>query len=1092
MRLFRPTAWLALGYLAFVVYGSLVPLDFHPLPFEQALARFRQIPFLQLGIESRADWVANGVLYLPLGILTASALWPRNSRRWQLLVLALAYLTCLVVAVSVEFAQLFFPPRTVSQNDLIAEGIGSLLGVLLAPSLGPWLRRLRSRLSVGGGSLGQHLLEAYLVTYLLLCFFPYDVLLNGGELRSKLAGGLWSWGLVVGDGERLSIALLQLALEVALTLPFGWWWARRRPFAFQWQRALLPGLLLGVLIEGGQLFIASGVSQGASVLARLLGWAAGALLWQHAPRIKALGPALRRWWALVLAGYVLLLLFVNGWFHHSWQGQEQLEAQWKAMRLLPFYYHYYTTEAVALFSLGRVAIAYAPLGALGWALGWSGLRLGSVALGLSVAVESGKLFLSGTHPDPTNVLIAWASALTVALVLRLLGRSASPAGIEHTEAATAQALKPAARPAYFSGTVGAIVLLCLALLSLISFPNTHAVAPLLLVAALSVLSRPVTALVLVPACLPVFDLAPWTGRFFWDEFDLLLLVCSALVFLRVPPKVGDLARTRRLDALQIGFVVLGVSLLVSTLRGLFPWQGGELNTFGSYLHSANALRIFKGALLAWLFARMYERLESHGQARSRTLALGMYLGLAFCIGAVVWERLAFVSLFDFDSEHRVTGLISAMHKGGAYIECYLAVAMAFAMQGLASARSWRERSALAVLLAMGAYAMAVTFSRNGYAALVVAAAVVVMAALGQRSGGMPIRRRLAMALLVPGLLAAVLVPVLSTGFAKQRLERSSADFAVRLAHWQDALALSQQGPAARLFGVGVGRFPSEHYWRSAEVVHAGSYSLQAESGDNRFLRLGAGATLYLDQVVDLESLTGDHVLSARVRSNLPDASIAVSLCRKWGLSSADCRTARLQAGPEPGQWRRVEVTLSAPASEDKPWWRRPPLKLSLHTPDQQQTFDIDDVRLEGQPGTNALANSGFSEGLDHWFFSTDVDPPWHIHSLPVAVLFDQGWLGVAAWALVLLSALSLAWRSWRDGDVRVAGVVAALMAFLVSGSLNTLIDAPRFLFLLLMLTWLCRADRSDGQARDSGAVALSKEGARRTLAGVPHCQGISA
>ena len=61
--------WLLLAYAAFIIYGSLVPLDYRALPFDQAWDRFVHAPFLQLGLASRADWVANGVLYVPLGFL---------------------------------------------------------------------------------------------------------------------------------------------------------------------------------------------------------------------------------------------------------------------------------------------------------------------------------------------------------------------------------------------------------------------------------------------------------------------------------------------------------------------------------------------------------------------------------------------------------------------------------------------------------------------------------------------------------------------------------------------------------------------------------------------------------------------------------------------------------------------------------------------------------------------------------------------------------------------------------------------------------------------------------------------------------------
>jgi hypothetical protein len=54
-----------LVYALFVVYGSLVPLDFHPRPLADAWAAVQQIPYLRLGITSRADWVANILLIYP-------------------------------------------------------------------------------------------------------------------------------------------------------------------------------------------------------------------------------------------------------------------------------------------------------------------------------------------------------------------------------------------------------------------------------------------------------------------------------------------------------------------------------------------------------------------------------------------------------------------------------------------------------------------------------------------------------------------------------------------------------------------------------------------------------------------------------------------------------------------------------------------------------------------------------------------------------------------------------------------------------------------------------------------------------------------
>lgn len=46
------------GYIAFVVYGSLVPLEFNGLGWSEAVDRFLSIRMYNLGVESRADWIS--------------------------------------------------------------------------------------------------------------------------------------------------------------------------------------------------------------------------------------------------------------------------------------------------------------------------------------------------------------------------------------------------------------------------------------------------------------------------------------------------------------------------------------------------------------------------------------------------------------------------------------------------------------------------------------------------------------------------------------------------------------------------------------------------------------------------------------------------------------------------------------------------------------------------------------------------------------------------------------------------------------------------------------------------------------------------
>lgn len=226
-----------------------------------------QAPFLQLGVESRADWVANGVLYTPLGFLGFQAL--RGSQRPRLAA-TLALLLAILLAFAVEFSQLFFPPRTVSQNDLLAESLGSFVGIGAAFQLKPWLERWRHTWERNAAGMIGLVWQAYAAGYLLFCFFPFDFLLSSQEVVNKLASGKQGWLFVLpGDTASSWIrVLMTFVVEVVMTIPIGLAVTDRPTPHAALRRGVLIGAALGVAIEAGQLFIASGVSQGASLLSR--------------------------------------------------------------------------------------------------------------------------------------------------------------------------------------------------------------------------------------------------------------------------------------------------------------------------------------------------------------------------------------------------------------------------------------------------------------------------------------------------------------------------------------------------------------------------------------------------------------------------------------------------------------------------------------------------------------------------------------------------------------------------------------------------------------------------------------------------------
>jgi VanZ family protein len=1115
-----PAARLALAYAAFVVYGSLLPFEFTPLPWDRAWAAFVQAPFLYLGVESRADWIANGVLYLPLGVLATLALAAVVPLPAAML---LALAGCTALAVGVEFAQVAFPPRTVSLNDLVAEFIGSGLGVAAAPWAGRRLARLVAAWSQGLGPAALAALPAaYAAAYLALALFPFDLLLDGGELRAKLASPLWGW-VLAGDDARLHVVALKLAAEVVLAAPLGLLLRR-------WQRlgaVVAVGIALGIALEVAQLLIASGVSQGASVVARATGLVAGWwLLRQHgAIGWRGLSARLTRAAPWLWPAVLLALLAAHGLLTLGWHGLDGAAATWGALRLMPLYYHYYTTEAAALTSLGSVGFGYAVPALL---LALQGSRLagcvGVTAL-LALAIEAAKAFATGLRPDPTNLaiaagaawlvwrLVAWAQRAPRVAVAPVAARGTG-GGSAATPSTTAGAgmaapgddpqppsavvdeqplwagvdeQPPSAGDAgpWPIGTHGhstwqttsiTALAVAAALAGAVMFP----VLPLLLAtaivgAALVGARWPLAPLWLLPAALPAFDLAPWSGRLLVTEFDLLSLACIGAAWWRSWPAAPEPSLP---TAVRLGFVLVALALLLSALRGSWP-AGGPGIPADVYHQPWNAWRIVKGALWAWALVLLWRRLAGHGAARGRALQAGMVAGLAITVAAIVVERSAFVGLADFASEYRVTALFSGMNKGGALVECWLALAAPFALVGLLRARSGVARVLHLLLLAATGYATMVTFSRNGYAALAVALLVTLLLASRGLAPGLRWRAALGTAAVV---LAAL--PVLLGPYAQQRLASTAADWSVRVAHWRDGLQL-QRGWTETLLGIGLGGYPQAHFWRSAEPVRAAPFAIVDAGGGRRVLRLGSGATVYVEQIVMPPPGPLNLTFEARRAPNVQQAgdaplAVALSLCRKWTLTSRDCQGA--SAPVVSSAWQRVELALDAAALA--PGWPPLPLKLALATP-SAGAVDVRALSLRSADGREWLHNGDFADGMDRWFFATDVDPPWQVHSLPLTVWLEMGALGALAWGWLALAVGVAAWRLAWQGRAEVPAALPALAAVATSGLLNTLIDAPRFLGLLLLLAWLAARATPTAAASAPAGPQPGAPGAQGTTGAAP-------
>lgn len=307
--------------------------------------------------------------------------------------------------------------------------------------------------------------------------------------------------------------------------------------------------------------------------------------------------------------------------------------------------------------------------------------------------------------------------------------------------------------------------LVLAFIGLYDYPVARGWLGVGLVAyALAGLRWPALWLCVVPALIPLLDLAPWSGRLYLQDLDFFLLVTLALCLWHGHYRPSR-SVARAVPWFGLCVFVYACSYAWSLYAGMAPLPPLGPNAFSSYFSNYNALRVARGfgwALLLWPSLALLFRRDR--RLAAVCLFTGVSIGLLGTGLVALWERGVWHDLLhgtdiygrlrgllDFSTLYRITGLFSSMHTGGEAIDGYLALAWPLALGLVLCVRRRPVLLALgAVALPLGLYSAAVTFSRASYLALglgLLCLAVACVSVAGRRSG--PAR--------AGGALAAVLV-----------------------------------------------------------------------------------------------------------------------------------------------------------------------------------------------------------------------------------------------------------------------------------------------------------------------------------------------
>jgi hypothetical protein len=314
-----------------------------------------------------------------------------------------------------------------------------------------------------------------------------------------------------------------------------------------------------------------------------------------------------------------------------------------------------------------------------------------------------------------------------------------------------------------------------------------------------------------------------------------------------------------------------------------------------------------------------------------------------------------------------------------------------------------------------------------------------------------------------GIAGAVLatVAVFAAGaYMGGRFSASSDDLDYRVAHWRNGI--ERMNGSDWLFGKGLGRFPATSLLELATSARQGTYRMTRDAS-GAFMKLTAPNVHYLafyelfrmSQAVAIRPHT--HYVATIVARMGEGAGLHVEACERHLLYVGACVSADLGAQPSTtpgGTWREYDYAFDSGTLGDSVWWAHRPVVFALAA---GSVADVRSIRLTGPDGVDLIENGNFRDRRTHWFSSSDrFHLPWHIKNLALDVLFDQGALGLAAFALLVGGALlrTSVGRAHRHPDAPF--VAAAILGYLLVGVSDSLLDVPRgaLLFYLVVLAGL--------------------------------------
>jgi len=360
--------WFCAFYALFVIYGSLVPLNFNNETLSAAVETFLLLPFFDFGIESRADWFTNYLLFIPLSY----ALLLINPKRKGFLSLGFKLLLILIlllsVSVAIEFCQMFISARVSSFKDVFAQFLGVLTGFVLFFISHRRAEELLEMLQNGGKrEKWLNYAVGLIVVFMLYNLMPLDLSISPAEVYGKWSSGKINLIPFAPDFTNIAAYAFGVITDIAAWGLIGFCYLKSEKYSYA--SIFFRCLLVAICIEFLQLFVMSRFTDITDVFTAAIGALMSIRLYSLFNRQGTSKSHVVSTFKIIgiessVLIWCIVLLFFAIYPSDLIQSKLELANKWKGFFSVPLETYWQETSYGAITQLLRKVILTIPLGIL--------------------------------------------------------------------------------------------------------------------------------------------------------------------------------------------------------------------------------------------------------------------------------------------------------------------------------------------------------------------------------------------------------------------------------------------------------------------------------------------------------------------------------------------------------------------------------------------------------------------------------------------------------------------------------------------------------------------------------------------------------